>query len=253
MPTIRPPEVWRPLVQALQAELRPGDELRTIFEPGGYWNVINDNLPPNPRQAFLLFQDDTQIQSGFLEIARKSWAYYYPDGVGLVALSDGVVDHGGACYAMTSKIWLYVLFGRPRFPPFWHHFLDTLLADRSKDLGRYLFVREAVCKHLHHSQGLSQWDGVYAATFGYGYDDFGMKNEMDQHWYHDGDRECAMQRMVKVSRETKAIRIPPPSEPRPPKPNVKNWNDGIGQWLGTHPPYRQSVDQAKQSGRRRRG
>lgn len=219
LPTLRPEETWAGLLRMLQEECRDGDEVHVIRDPGGYWNVMAPHLPSNPRAPVLFFQDDTEPQKGFLDIARAAWLAHYPDGVGLLALNDANVCHGGAAYAMTSKMWLWIMFGYMHFPDFWHNYLDTLMADRSKDLGRYTYVPEAVCKHMHYSLGRSKEDAVYGEAFHFGKDDYAMKNAMDKEW-REGGLEKAAERMRLASRPRKQMvmqaPVVPPPVPGPP-------------------------------------
>lgn len=247
LPTLRPAHKWEGLVAMLREECRAGDEVRVIIEPGGYWNVMNKHLPTDSRAPVLCFQDDTRPRKGFLDIARAAWLEHYPDGTGLIALNDENVCQGGATYPMMSKTWLWVLFGHEHFHDFWHNYLDTLMADRSKDLGRYTYVPEAVCRHMHYSLGLSEQDDISLEAYHYGKDDYVMKNSFDKEW-RGGGFEKALERMRLAGGRTpeRSQPVTPPSPPKPPKVA----EPGLGKWFSAIQPHIQSLGQSKQSGRK---
>ena len=86
---------------------------------------------------------------------------------------------------MTTAKWLYVLFGEPKFPEeFGHAYLDTLVADRSKALGRYHFCQPSIVIHAHPQTGLAEFDETYWTLRERSYGDKAIKDRMDHDWKH---------------------------------------------------------------------
>jgi len=193
----------RTLSKVQQIEHLPVDETLVVFLPVdntipplpyhsklsetiGYWDVLNECIEPlEMREPFVWLADDIAPQEGWFEQAVDCFQDNFPKGLGLVVLNDLHLKDGGAAFGMTTKAWLYVIFGYPRLPYlFGHGLLDTLIADRSKDLGRYYFCEEAVMEHLHHSIGKSEDDEIYqnnrrrAKRFR----DKAHKDNMDMNW-----------------------------------------------------------------------
>ena len=153
----------------------------------GYWKCLNEFLPKDQEEPFIWLADDIRPSGNWLLHVQECWKRHYPDGLGLVTLNDGKVNHGGACFGMTTPRWLYVLFGEQRFPRrFGHQYLDTLVADRSKDLDRYYFCANALVEHLHPILGKANVDDTYRLSRGRSIGDKELKDEMDKEWVRGG-------------------------------------------------------------------
>ena len=102
---------------------------------------------------------------------------------------------------MTTPRWLYVLFGEPSFPRrFGHQYLDTLVADRSKDLDRYFFCANALVEHMHPRLGKANIDKTYRINRGRSYGDKERKDAMDDEW-RKGEIGEARKRLRRCSNE----------------------------------------------------
>ena len=133
-----------------------------ITETRGCWRCMNEALDIAKYQRFISLDDDTWPDEDWLSQALACFDKTFPDGLGLVAMQDGFLNYGGAAFPLTTTDWLYVLFGENRFPSRFNHlFLDTVLADRSKDLDRYYFCSSSVVEHRHWKFGKAKEDTVY--------------------------------------------------------------------------------------------
>jgi hypothetical protein len=146
----------------------------------GYWKCLNEFLPSDWKVPFVWLADDIRPEGNWLLHAQECWKRHCPDGLGLVVLNDGKVNHGGACFGMTTPRWLYVLFGKSSFPRrFGHLYLDTLVADRSKDLDRYYFCPNSMVEHLHPRLGKADVDETYLLNRNRSRGDKELKDSMD--------------------------------------------------------------------------
>jgi len=160
-----------------------------VAKAEGYWRVLNEFMPPD--EPFICLADDINPKITFLDMALTCWNNHYPKGLGLIALNDGYVKWGGACFGMTTAKWLYVLFGEPRFPEeFGHAYLDTLVADRSKALDRYYFCQQSIVIHVHPVYGTAEFDDTYWMLRERSHGDKAIKDAMDIEWAKGGRVEA---------------------------------------------------------------
>jgi len=163
----------------------------------GYWRCLNIAIEKfSHSHPFLYTADDIVPDERWLDISLWEWEKKFPHGIGLLCLNDGYVGDGACGHGITTKNFLTVLFGEPRFPDqFEHLFLDTLISDRSKDLGNYLFCEDAKVHHHHFIIGNIAQDAVSKRNEGRSTGDKNRKDDMDRKWYHGGEREMSEKRM----------------------------------------------------------
>lgn len=190
----------RELLEFLQQQC--AEHARVVFDdkPGGYWRALNRMLRTYNPKRFVWLSDDCEPKDGWINILIERWENEFKDDLGLLVCNDKFLKHGGAAFAMTSPTWLYVLFGRRRFPGrIKHYFLDSLIADRSKELERYVFCEEAVVEHRHWQAGKASDDNVYQKNRRTSVADKTVKDEMDSEW-QTGGVQAAKKRYEKVRR-----------------------------------------------------
>ena len=162
----------------------------------GYWRCLNDllhyNMPSN--RLFMWTADDIEPHENWLSTALDAFHANFPDGLGIVALNDLHVRDATCGHAISTKNFLEVMFGEPYFPnQFEHLFLDTLIANRAKDLGRFYFCEEAIAEHMHFHTGKVEQDETsrrnqVRARKGIG--DKARKDLLDQEWINGGLEEA---------------------------------------------------------------
>jgi len=172
-----------------------------ITKEYGFWNALNEAIESlDWYTPFMWLADDIKPQAGWIETLNNFYERSCSSGLGLVVANDMILKDYGAIFAVITKAWLYVLFGIPRFPSeFGHSFLDTLIADRSKDLGRYYFCYDAVVEHMHPSKGKAKVDDVYIGNAKYAT----KKNDKNTKDFHDiawmsGEKINAEQRLKEM-------------------------------------------------------
>lgn len=155
-------------------------------EPGGYWKALNRMIRKYQPRRFVWLSDDCRPKPGWFIDLLECWHHNIPDNYGgLIVANDLYIRDAGAAFAMTSPDFLKVIFGKPRFPgAFVHNYLDTLIADRAKDLGRYFFCEESIVEHLHWKNGKAPYDEFYERVRGTG--DKAVKDRMDAEWQAGG-------------------------------------------------------------------
>ena len=164
----------------------------------GFWRVLNDWMvySGNDEDPFIWLADDISPRDNWLTIGLAEWERRFPDGLGLLVFNDMLARNATAAFAMTTPMWLYVLFGYPRFPEhILHYYVDTIVSDRSKDLGKYYFCENAVVEHLHHSSGKSNMDDTYRRNNVLSRGSQEAKGLMDREW-RSGGLQAARERML---------------------------------------------------------
>lgn len=166
----------------------------------GYWNCLNIALLYiSGDQPFLYTSDDTLPSKGWLKEALYQWNKYIPGGIGLACLNDGYVRDHSCGHGITTKNYLTVIFGFPWFPAhFQHLYLDTLINDRAKDIGWYVFCEKSEINHQHHLIGNVERDQVSFLTDGRSTGDKNRKDLMDKLWIK-WDRKHAIERKDKYN------------------------------------------------------
>jgi len=218
LPTMGRPHQAYSLVRRIEARLKEGFTLWVLLDKKedllpqdakfadrvnvrvanvkGFWRVLSEFMPKD--DPFIWLADDVNPKDNFLDRALMCWHNYCPNGLGLVALNDGYVKWGGACFGMTTMRWIYVLFGQPFFPEaFGHAYLDTLAADRSKDLDRYYFCQLSIVIHVHPVHGDAKFDETHWSNMERSHGDKRIKDAMDEEWKRGGRVE-AMKRFEEL-------------------------------------------------------
>lgn len=166
----------------------------------GFWACLNDWMvySGHDDDPFIWLADDIKPARTWLEEGIRHWEARFPDGLGLLVFNDLLARYATAAFAMTTPRWLYVLFGCPRFPSALpHNFMDTVVADRSKDLNRYYFCEQAIVEHLHFLAGKAEKDETYKANIARSTESKKVKDRMDVEWRSGGLRK-AKQRMESI-------------------------------------------------------
>lgn len=169
-----------------------------VTKERGCWRCKNIALESAKHKLIMWTADDVKPHPGWFAKGIKCFNHHFPDGLGLIAFNDLHCLDQTAGHAITSRRFLKVLFGYPHFPPeFRHFFLDTLVSDRAKAIGRYHFCENAVLEHMHWRIGKSERDATNERNEGpKGQNgDKSIKDGMDNIWLHKGGHQEAMQRL----------------------------------------------------------
>lgn len=121
-----------------------------------FWGGLNAALPYlADAEPFWYLGKDVEFAPDWLTVAEQAWRVHYPDGLGLLSPQDGIQNEKMAALGMTTKRWLYVVWGTPYFPapPYKHFYCDPELSNRSRDLGRWLYVPQCKVWHKHQPSG----------------------------------------------------------------------------------------------------
>jgi hypothetical protein len=163
----------------------------------GYWRCLNELLCNiSDDKLFMWTADDIEPHENWLSLSLASYHEKYPDGLGIVALNDLFVRDQTCGHAISTKKFLRVIFGEPRFPEqFEHLYLDTLIANRAKDLGRFYFCEDAIAEHMNYITGKVKQDETsmrnqLRSRIGIG--DKARKDLLDQEWMNGGLEEARM-------------------------------------------------------------
>lgn len=198
------PEGLKNVMSQIYRIARPDIKLFLNCEPIGFWRSLNkelvliDNFEP-----FIWLADDVSLGEDWFDRAVDCWKKNFQDGLGLIVLNDLNVLDATAAFGMTTKAWLYVLFGETNFPnKFNHNYLDTLISDRSKQLNRFHFCKEAIVEHMHWSIGKRQRDDTDLRIHLSKKDDKQLKDQMDVEWLN-GENKEAIKRMEEWQRRSK--------------------------------------------------
>ena len=143
--------------------------LNSVFS----WVALIEDHP------FVFVGDDVVFASDWLAQAEACWKAHFPDGLGLLSFNDGIQFHGNASHFMTTRRWLYVIFGEPFFPrEYWHHFCDSELTVRSRDgFGRYHYCESSIVTHHWEPSG---------QNYSLDHDDYKTKERRHAEWTQGG-------------------------------------------------------------------
>lgn len=169
-----------------------------VTKERGCWRCKNIALESARHELIMWTADDVKPHPGWFTKGINCFNHYFPDGLGLVVFNDLHCLDQTAGHAITSRGFLRVLFGYPRFPPeFRHFFLDTLISDRAKAVGCYHFCTEAVLEHMHWRIGKSERDSTNERNEGQRSKngDKQIKDAMDEIWLRKGGMQEAMKRL----------------------------------------------------------
>lgn len=218
LPTIWRQERAKACVINILKGMRENDEILIITNPGdldffsgigdprivlvgttieGYWNCMNSALPMVRNEVILWTADDINPHDGWLEIARAEFEKRFgKSGLGVVAMNDGFVRDATCGHAISTRKFLHVLFGNQGFFPlgFHHLYVDTLIADRAKDLKRFAFCEDAITEHMHHLFGKSERDKLNERNEAWLPTDKATKDAMDKEW-RNKERYAAQMRL----------------------------------------------------------
>lgn len=126
----------------------------------------SDCLRAATGDVIILGNDDLIIRSPSWDTAILQASRLYPDGIYLIHVRDGFVNHRHICFPILSKR-LCSLMGDP-FPSIYQgDHIDTHIEDlfsRLSDLGhhRVLYLDTVFFEHMTHAIGKGAWDTIYA-------------------------------------------------------------------------------------------
>jgi hypothetical protein len=166
-----------------------------VTQERGCWCCTNIAMEHARNETILWTADDVKPHEGWLEKGLACFHRHFPDGLGLVALNDLHCMDQTAGHAITSRQFLWVLFGQ-RFLPdgFRHFFLDTMISDWAKNINRHHFCEEAILEHMHWRVGKAERDATNERNETTGAEDKALKDKMDEYWLHGGGIQEALRR-----------------------------------------------------------
>jgi hypothetical protein len=119
----------------------------------GFWQSFNHVFticPIAEDEPFCYFGKDVTFHERWLEEAEHCFTQSFPDGLGLLTFRDDIHDGGNASHGMTTRRWFEVVYGEPFFPSeYFHHFCDSELTVRSRDLKRFTYCQASYVPHHH--------------------------------------------------------------------------------------------------------
>lgn len=150
----------------------------------GFWQSINKVLATLPDdEPFCYFGKDVVFDRDWLTHAEACFKNRYPTGLGLISFRDDVVNQDNASHGMTTKRWLWVLYGHPHISPdYFHWHCDSELTVRSRDLGRYTYCEASHVAHKHEPTGHI---GIPNQP-----NDYNVQNAHHYQWVGGGRREA---------------------------------------------------------------
>lgn len=163
----------------------------------GCWRCTNVGLDAAKYDFVMWTADDALPRPGWfwagVSCFRKRFG---EEGLGLLILNDLMMRDQVAGHAMTTKRFLNVLFGQPRFPESFNHlFCDTMTADWARSIGRLAFCEESILEHMHWQYGKSERDKTNILCEVWSTGDKDTKDKLDLVWFNGGGREVAMKRL----------------------------------------------------------
>lgn len=162
----------------------------------GCWKCKNVGLEYAKHDLIMWTADDVKPHHGWLATGLECFNKHFPKGLGLVALNDLHCRDQTAGHAITTRQFLFVMFGYPHFPPkFGHFFCDTVISDRAKALRRYHFCKSAIIEHMHWRLGKAERDATNERNENRKFDDKAIKDAMDEVWLHQGGFTAALHRL----------------------------------------------------------
>lgn len=185
-------EIGRMMVSFMQTQF-------IVTKERGCWRCKNIALEFARNELIMWTADDVKPHPGWLDKGLACFRKHFPDGLGLVALNDLHCKEQTAGHAITTRQFLWVLFGQRYLPAgFRHFFLDTMISDWSKHINRHHFCEESVLEHMHWRVGKSDRDATNERNETTGADDKGLKDQMDEIWLHKGGMHKALKRLKSI-------------------------------------------------------
>lgn len=169
-------------------------EVEFVFsQRKGCWNATKVGLVLAANEFVGWTADDAMPQPDALVRGIGQFKYVYPHGMGLLVFED--LQHGGAIagHALTTKSFLRCMFGGELLPEgFRHLYLDTLIADRARDLGRLYWAKTIIFEHVHWRTGKVERDALNERneTADVRLGDKARKDELDREWMAGGRRKA---------------------------------------------------------------
>jgi len=159
----------------------------------GCWNATKVGLSMAEHEFVGWTADDAMPQPDALVRGIGQFRYGYHNGMGLLVFED--LQNGGAVagHALTTKQFLRCMFGGELLPEgFRHLYLDTLIADRARDLGRLYYAKTIIFEHKHWRTGKSERDALNERNeIGeIRLADKARKDELDREWMAGGRRKA---------------------------------------------------------------
>lgn len=159
----------------------------------GCWNATKVGLSMAEHEFVGWTADDAKPQVDALVRGIGQFRYVFPHGMGLLVFED--LQNGGAVagHALTTKQFLRCMFGGELLPEgFRHLYLDTLIADRARDLGRLYYAKTIIFEHMHWRAGKAERDALNERNeIGpVRLEDKARKDELDREWLAGGRRKA---------------------------------------------------------------
>lgn len=120
----------------------------------GFWVGVNQALERiGLDEPFCYFGQDVVFDRNWLKPAENMFRAM--NGAGLLTFKDGIQDGKNASHGMSTRKWVYIIYGKPYFPSdqFTHFYLDSEFTQRSVDMGRYVYCEESLVMHKHEPSG----------------------------------------------------------------------------------------------------
>lgn len=126
---------------------------------GDWWNDI---FAETSGEIVMQCGDDIVFESeGWDDAVRTAFAYYYPDGIGLVYGDDGIQHMKLATHSFAGRKGAEIL--GYYLPPFFEHlFNDTWLFALYKSIGRAVYLPEVKTEHHHWTKYPEETDEIYS-------------------------------------------------------------------------------------------
>lgn len=125
----------------------------------GFWQSLNrvfEICSIAEDEPFCYFGKDVTFDGHWLEEAEGCFTQSFPDGLGLLTFKDDQHNGANASHGMTTRRWFTVVYGEPFFPSdYFHHYCDSELTLRSRDLGRFAYCAASYVPHHHEPTGLT--------------------------------------------------------------------------------------------------
>ena len=109
--------------------------------------------------------DDTVPQKGYMDEALSAMKTL-PDGWGLVGMNDQFNDGNHlATHWLADRRLLPLLDGEFFHTGYWHCFCDRELTMRTKEMGRYVYAKNAIVRHDHPMKTGHPLTGDYGRVY----------------------------------------------------------------------------------------
>ena len=154
-------------------------------ERRGFWGSLNAGMDSLPRPLIGFYADDVIFYPDWLEAALNCYKG------GLMAVQDGVWDNYHASHGFISRKWLWVLYGKSKFPEEYKHgFGDSELTQFSRDLGGFQYCAACHIEHIHHDNKKREWDVIDEIGASTRYEDGTLHPIRYDEWARAGKREA---------------------------------------------------------------